>query len=215
MHDVRVRRRDRLSVTFATMPLPASIAREELHLRRIELRGYRREDGLYDIEARMTDTKSQDLELEHRQALPAGAPLHDMWMRLVVDEDLTVHDAVASTDAAPFAVCPEATAVLGPLKGMRIGAGWTIAVKSLFAGARGCTHLTELLIPLATTAFQTLSQVRQARPVTFNSKGRPSRIDSCYAYSRQRAVVQQRWPEFYDATDGQGKAPPSARGETT
>src|SRR3954468_10687043 len=180
------------------MPLPPSVAREELHLRRIELRGYRRDDGLYDIEARMTDTKSHDLKLEHRETLPAGAPLHDMWMRLVVDEDLTVHDVVASTDAAPFAICPEATSTLAPLKGMRIGAGWTIAVKSLFAGARGCTHLTELLIPLATTAFQTLSQVRQARPATLNSRGRPVKIDSCYAYSSQRVVVERRWPEFYD-----------------
>jgi hypothetical protein len=189
------------------MPLSPSVEREELHLRRIELRGYRRIDGLYVIEARMTDTKTRELRLEQRKTLPAGEPLHDMWMRLVVDEDLTVHDVAASTDASPFAICPEATAALAPLIGMRIGAGWTIAVKSLFAGARGCTHLTELLIPLATTAFQTLSPVRQARPVTLNARGRPAKIDTCYAYSSSRAVVQQRWPEFYDGpNDGQGGA---------
>ena len=45
------------------MPLPPSVAREELHLRRIELRGYRRVDGLYDVEARMVDTKSEPITL--------------------------------------------------------------------------------------------------------------------------------------------------------
>ena len=32
------------------MPLPESALREQLHTRRIECRGYRREDGLWDIE---------------------------------------------------------------------------------------------------------------------------------------------------------------------
>jgi len=42
------------------MPLPPSAPRDELHVRRIELRGYRRHDGRYDIEARMVDTKTSD-----------------------------------------------------------------------------------------------------------------------------------------------------------
>ena len=44
--------------------------------RRIELRGYRRHDALYDIEARITDTKSQPMKLEHDRPLAPGEPLH-------------------------------------------------------------------------------------------------------------------------------------------
>lgn len=183
------------------MPLPPPIDREELHLRRIELRGYRRQDALYDIEARITDTKSQPLKLERGTVLPAGAPLHDMWVRLVIDEDLLVHDVVAATDAAPFGICGEAVDSLAQLKGMRIGAGWTAAVKQRLGGAVGCTHLTELLIPLGTTAFQTLTQVRSARPMTMNAQGRPTKIDSCYAYGSERDVVRHRWPEHYDGPE--------------
>ena len=69
------------------MPLPPSVDREELHLRRIEMRGYRRSDGLYDIEARLTDTKSHTFQRDEGSIF-AGVPLHDMWLRLVVDEDL-------------------------------------------------------------------------------------------------------------------------------
>ena len=40
------------------MPLSTSAARESLHTRSITIGGYRRADGLYDIEAHLTDVKS-------------------------------------------------------------------------------------------------------------------------------------------------------------
>lgn len=179
------------------MPLPPSIQREELHLRRIEMRGYRRADGLYDVEARLTDTKTEPLPRDDGTVAP-GDRLHDMWLRLVVDEDLLVHDALAVTDASPHGICPEAAKALSRVKGLRIAAGWNRAIKERFGGAKGCTHLTELLGPLGTTAFQTLTTLRLARPETLDSAGRPKKIDSCYAYGSQREVVLRRWPAFYD-----------------
>ena len=182
------------------MPLPLTVEREELHLRRIEMRGYRRSDGLYDIEARLTDTKTHAFQRDE-VSIVAGVPLHDMWLRLVVDQDLLVHDALAVTDASPHRVCPEATAALVRVKGLRIAAGWSRAIKERFAGAQGCTHLTELLGPLATTAFQTLTPVRMSQPEPLDRDGRPRKIDSCYAYGSQREVVLRRWPAFYDGPD--------------
>jgi len=44
-------------------PIPATesgVAREELHFRRIDMRGYRRSDGLYEVEGRVTDVKPRD-----------------------------------------------------------------------------------------------------------------------------------------------------------
>ena len=182
------------------MPLPPTIEREELHLRRIEMRGYRRSDGLYDLEARLTDAKTHAFERDEVVIVP-GVPIHDMWLRLVVDEDLLVHDALAVTDASPHRVCPEATAALVRVKGLRIAAGWSRAIKERFAGAQGCTHLTELLGPLATTAYQTLTPVRLSQPELLDGDGRPRKIDSCYAYASQREVVLRRWPAFYDGPD--------------
>jgi hypothetical protein len=166
------------------VPLPAPVPREELHLRRIELRGYRRHDGLYEIEAHLTDSK------------PQAAPLHDMWIRLVIDDELTVHDIVASTDASPYAACPEAVDTLAQLKGLRIGRGFGRIVRERLSGVQGCTHLTELLVPLATTAFQTLSDLRNARPDRLDANGKPVKIDSCYAYASTRELVRMRWPDF-------------------
>lgn len=190
------------------MPLPAPVPRDELHLRRIEVRGYRRHDGLYDIEARMSDTKAYPMHLESGAPLPAGAPLHDMWVRLVLDEELTVQDAVASTDAAPFPVCREAVVSLARLKGLRIGAGWSRAVKERLGRSQGCTHLTELLVPLATTAFQTLSPVRHSRPDQLDATGRPVKIDSCYAYASNRENVKIHWPAFYEGPQADSSLKP-------
>ncbi len=194
------------------MPLPPSVPRDELHLRRIELRGYRRADGLYDIEARMVDTKQHELRLGGGRVVPPEAPVHDMSIRLVVDEDLNVIDIVASTDASPFDVCCEATQTLQSIKGTRIGAGWSTVIRQRLSGRDGCTHLVELLRPLGTVAFQTLSPVRQARPVAVDANGRPRKIDSCYAYASDREVVQRLWPMHYD---GAAEAQASSAGEAT
>ena len=46
------------------MPLSAPAApRRRLHTRRITFEGFQREDGLFDIDARLTDVKDQDLTL--------------------------------------------------------------------------------------------------------------------------------------------------------
>jgi Protein of unknown function (DUF2889) len=187
------------------MPLPPSVPRDELHQRRIDLRGYHRHDGLYDVKAR-------ELTLPHGRLVPPGEPIHDMWIRLVVDEDLNVIDIVASTDASPFGICREATATLQSMKGVRIGAGWSLAVRQHLAGRQGCTHLTELLAPLATVAFQTLSQVRQAKPTPVDADGKPRKIDSCYAYASDREVVQRLWPMYHA---GGVEAPASKEREGT
>ena len=189
------------------MPLPESCNRTELHLRRIEMRGYRRDDGLYEIDGRVVDTKTQTILLESRGEVAAGEPIHDMWVRLVVDEDLVVKDIVAVTDASPYAVCREAVAPMRQLIGARIKAGWTTMVKERLGGATGCTHLMELLIPLATAAYQTLGGVRLSRPAVLDKRGRPVKIDSCYAYASHREIVRQRWPQFQTAEPGGADQP--------
>lgn len=42
---------------------------------------------------------------------------------------------------------------------------------------------------MATTAYQTLAEVRFARGDELDAVGRPVRIDSCYAYSEARELV--------------------------
>ncbi len=140
------------------MPLsPASTAREPIHTRQVECHGYRRVDGLWDIEGRITDRKRYSYDSSERGTVAAGTPVHDMWIRLTVDDTLLVHAIEAVTDTAPYpATCPGIAAAYQQVVGLRIGPGWTRALKERLGGVHGCTHLSELLGPIATTAFQTV-----------------------------------------------------------
>src|SRR3989337_4504553 len=105
-----------------------------------------------------------------------------MWIRRTVDENFLVHDIEAVTDHAPYRVCPDITPNFKVLKGLKIAPGWTQAVKTRLGGVNGCTHLVELLGPVATVAYQTLVAVRKKRLADTPSDRRPAVLDTCPAY---------------------------------
>src|SRR5258708_39717240 len=136
------------------MPLSAPAARERLHTRQIECQGYQRTDGLWDIEAHMTDRKSYSCPSDERGEVTAGTPIHDMWVRVILDDDFHIRAIEAVTDASPYQLCPTITPNFQRLVGLRIGPGFNTRVRERLGGTEGCTHLVELMGPLATTAFQ-------------------------------------------------------------
>lgn len=173
--------------------------RKEIHHRQIDLRFYKRTDGLYEVEGRLVDTKTHPFRRQLAAGdTPPGTSLHDIVVRLVIDENMLVHDVQASMQATPFAVCAGASETLRPLRGLSIAAGWNKQVRDLLGGAASCTHIMELLGPMATTAFQGLAPQRLAR---MNSQGneseRAGKVNSCYAYSDQREVVARLWPHLH------------------
>lgn len=161
----------------------ASAPRRLAHTRQIVCSGYVREDGLYDIEARMTDTKGQRSQLLLK-VLPAGDALHDMWLTITVDASLVIRAACARTEAAPAPYCTEINEAYGKLVGIRIGEGFTREVRARVGGTRGCTHLTELLGPMATVAFQTVMGTR-----TGEGSSLPL-LDTCHTWRAEGEVVR-------------------------
>lgn len=115
------------------MPLSQPAERELLHSRDIEIRGYRRADGLYDIEAQLTDTKSQGFANRDRGYIEAGEPVHGMWLRLTVDEEKTIIASEAASDYTPYAICPAAAPNFARLAGLRIKPGFLKEAVSLAA----------------------------------------------------------------------------------
>lgn len=185
------------------MPLPAPAEREPLHRRTIDLRGYRRADGLFDIEARLIDTKGYAVDNRWRGRLDPGTPIHDMWLRLTVDDGLSVVAVAAATDAAPFAVCAAVTPAFEQLVGLTIGPGWRREVAKRLGGVHGCTHLVELLAPLATTALQTIAPLKE-RAASPAQQRPPRHLDSCHALRRDGPVVREHYPMWYTGPSGGG-----------
>jgi hypothetical protein len=178
------------------MPLPASIDRDLMHNRDIDCRGYRRSDGLWDIEAHIVDTKPYSYDDPLGKKVEAGRPVHAMWLRITIDEELLIHDAVAASDETPYATCQLAAPNFARLKGVRIGPGWWQEVRQRVGGKAGCTHIVELLRPMATTAYQTLTAL-EPYDGSVDPERRPQWLDTCYAHAADSPVTAKLFPAFY------------------
>ena len=179
------------------MPLPEPVPREPIHTRHVECRGFRRVDGWWDIEGRLIDTKAYPFANEFRGEIAPGVPVHEMWLRLTIDDRLLVRDVAAVTDAAPYGICPAITPAFASLKGLTIGRGWRRDVLARLGGVQGCTHLVELLWPLATAAYQTIYPILARERPARDADRPPSHLDSCHALARDGAVVQAHHPRWY------------------
>lgn len=178
------------------MPLPDADARRPIHRRVLDMQAFARDDGLYDIEARLIDRKPFPFQrLSSPVPTPAGDALHDLWIRMTVDRSYVVTRLIASSDSTPWPLCKEATDTLSVLVGERIARGWSRTVKERLRGAAGCTHLMEMLIPMGTTALQGIRGLNPEQARSVDAQGAPTKLDTCFAYSRERSVVRMLWPE--------------------
>ncbi len=186
------------------MPLSEASPRSPMHTRTIRLDGFQRDDGLYDIEAELTDTKSYAFDT-HERAVPPGTPLHNMQARLTVNDDLEIFAAEAVTNFGPFSICGGGAPSFGNLVGLTIRPGFLKAANQRLAGTISCTHLRELLQQMATVAFQTTYPVR-SRKLAAQPETPPRLLNTCYAYDTNGPVVAHRWPQFYTGmTEGSMK----------
>ena len=183
------------------MALKKPAPRKHIHTRDIRCHGYQREDGLWDIEATLVDTKTYSFDNDDRGGIAAGEPIHHMHIRLTVDADLVVIEAEAATTASPFAMCADITASYRSLKGLVIGPGWTKRVTQRLGRVQGCTHLTGMLLgPLAAVAYQTVLAPRK----NDNQEGEPILLNTCHALASNSPVVKKRWPEYFEGAISAG-----------
>lgn len=173
-----------------------SVVRKRSHSRTIQCNGYERSDGLWDIEASLLDVKHFFIDTHDRQ-IDSGEPLHSMTLRVSLDNDFVIHESEATMDATPYEVCPKVAASYNKLVGLQIGAGWTRKTRELFSGTSGCTHLLELLTPIATVAFQTIVDGHY-RKGNFKDAEHVYRhmVNGCHALADDGEVVPVVWSEL-------------------
>lgn len=188
-----------------TAPTPQP-GRKLRHTRQIECRGYLRDDGLYEIEAEMRDISADATEMPFAR-VAAGGSIHHMRLCMTIDADLVIQDFEARTETGPTPFCTEINAAYRQLRGLRIGGGFRQQARTRLGGANGCTHLTELLGPLATTAMQTVMSVqREQSPWHAKLAGdaplsRPWILDTCHAYRIDGAAAKVIWPVHRRVSD--------------
>ena len=181
------------------MPLSAPVPRKASHIRRVTYQGYEREDGLWDMEAELHDSKAHDMpSFRHQGVRLAGDPIHHMWLRVTIDRQLVVHAIEAAMDAHPLQDCPQARPALQGMVGACMARGWRQAIAQHMGGVASCTHLREVLFNMATAAFQTL-------PAAFaggDPDTPPRHLGQCTGWDFEGNGVKEYFPQFY----GRGEA---------
>lgn len=180
------------------MALPtAASARQLKHSRRIDVQIYARGNGLWEVDAHITDVRPHATRMA-TGLLPAGAPIHDMLLRLVVDERFNVVEAGAQTAAMPYpGECDRHGDAYGRLVGLNLMQGFRQAVKERLGGVKGCTHLTELTQVLPTAVVQAFAgEVIDTRGDS-EASTRPFQIDRCHALRSDGLTVKTYYPRWY------------------
>jgi hypothetical protein len=186
------------------MPLSAPAKREFATRRKITCEGYIREDGLFDIEGRLLDVRGHDISRDWRDEVKAGEPIHDISVRLTIDDSLVIRSVEAVSEAVPFPSCRDANSNMQRLLGLTISGGFKRAMQQAVGGVAGCTHVRTLLDNLAGVAIHTVaSKHRNESFVAFWSSWRkdpskpPALIDSCHSYAADSPNVRRLLPMFY------------------
>lgn len=179
------------------MPLPpGDSSRKRVHTRSILVEGWKRDDGLWDIEARLTDVKDHDYPLASGVRLK-GEPVHDMRVRITVDNEFVIVAAAAVSDAVPYPNgCEKIAPDYARLVGLNLVRGYRKTVGEMFEGVRGCAHLTELLLALPAATIQTFAS--EMRDTEGRDPGlKPFQLDRCHALDTSSETVSRYYPRWY------------------
>jgi len=187
------------------MALPtAAPDRQFKHRRRIDVQIHARGNGLWEVDAEITDVKTRDTRLAG-EVRPAGEPIHDMLLRVVVDEQFNIVEAGSETRRMPYpGHCDDHGDAYRGLVGLNLLKGFRQAVRERLGGTAGCTHLTELTQVLPTAVVQAFAgEVLDTREGS--SERRPFQIDGCHALRSDGPAVRIHYPRWYR---GAADAPP-------
>lgn len=188
--------------------LPAPVPRRPIHTRRIAFEGFLREDGLWDIDCELRDTKADPIEMRERGTLPAGEPVHLLRVRLTVDDSLTIRDVRTGVLNVPFDECHKPAAEpMKKLVGLTMGPGWRKAIDGAIGGVAGCTHLRELVFNAATAAFQMIPHYRATQggrkdEAAAQGDKPPFYMGQCMTWAFDGPVVQRLAPRFHRKREG-------------
>jgi hypothetical protein len=171
-----------------------------VHRRVIETEGFLRDDGLFDVEAHLVDTKQHGYRDSLGRDRRPGDRLHDIGVRLTLNAEMVVCDIEVAMPATPFSLCTGAMPSFKVLIGERVGGGWRQVIRDRVPQTEGCTHVREMLAVMATVAIQTIASLSLKQsglklPEDQQRPGRPHFIDGCRAWDARREVVAHLYPE--------------------
>lgn len=178
--------------------ISSASSRQLIHTRQITTQVYLRNDGLWELEATLLDTKGKDFHLSSGVRVK-GEAIHDMILCVTIDDKFNILAAKAITKAAPYNEhCKQIEPDYQKLVGLNLVKGFRTALKELFAGVAGCSHLTELCSVLPTVAIQGFAG--EVIGVKDDSSGEmPFILNRCHALKTDGEAVKKYHKVWYGA----------------
>jgi len=176
------------------------VHKELIHTRSIKTQVFRRDDGLWEIEAYLLDTKGKDFHLASG-VKKQGEPIHEMKLWVLIDTQFNILDASSESLAVPYeGSCERINGDYKKLIGLNLVQGFRKSVHSLLSGIQGCSHITELCSVLPTTAIQAFAgEVIKIRDhAEQNSEEMPFQLNRCHALRTDGEVVKKYHPKWFD-----------------
>lgn len=174
--------------------------RRLMHQRSLQCDAYLREDGLWEVEVRLRDTKPFGYTHFRRGEMRPGDAVHDMMLRVAVDDDMTIRDVGSEMFATPFLSCHDVRPLMGRLTGLKLSRGWREAARQRIGRLETCTHLMDLLAPAVATLYQTVTMGKnpENRHVLHNLKPgeKPFYLNGCYSWREDGDNVANVFPDF-------------------
>ncbi|MEZ5729176.1 MAG: DUF2889 domain-containing protein [Burkholderiaceae bacterium] len=171
---------------------PPDCERTPAHRRSITVQAYQRTDGLWDIEGHLSDAWPTPVPMADGH-LPAGQPMHSMWLRLTVDATATIVGATATVAAGPYGpACAAIAPDYSKLVGVKVAGGYRAAIRQLLGRTAGCTHMNELAGVMGSAVLQAMWEVLMQ-----DADSKPFSIDGCHALKASGPQVARFFPRWY------------------
>lgn len=189
------------------------------HTRRVTVEVFTRQDGLWELDAHLTDHRTHDFVLASGPR-KAGDPVHSMTLNLVFNTTGEVLAARARTEAMPYpGYCDQYGNAYGQLVGLNFFKGFRAAVKERLGGIAGCTHITEMTQVLPTAVVQAFAgtvistqQAGEAAPPPEKAT-KPFQLDHCHALRTDGPAVKLYYPRWYKPGASAGEPAALGAGE--
>lgn len=127
---------------------------KKYHTRTKETSVYEYDEQRFVIEGCLTDRRPHAYHSAAAGKRPPGI-LHEIVVHLLVDKTtLEIEDLHVEMPVVPDKACLEMINSIEPVKGLRIEGGFMSKIKTLAGPGKGCTHLIELLMEMASSSIQ-------------------------------------------------------------
>ena len=104
------------------------------------------------VEGSLIDQRYQPSQSEHSEE---SELVHHMVIRMKVKgPEMLIEQAEAEMPHHPRKECPEVLPWIRDLEGLGIAPGYSMKVKRVIGGTKGCAHLTSLVIAMGESAVQ-------------------------------------------------------------